>query len=143
MRDKEHDRQIILDTNIFISALIKDSLTRKLLLEYEGHFLFPEYIFLEIEKHHSEILEKTGLTKEELSKLMNTLLKKVLIVPTKALEPYKREAISIMKDIDINDALFIACALAYKNSIIWSDDRKLKSQNIIMILNTKEIKASN
>jgi len=42
---------IVLDANILFSALIKDSLTRKIILEYDGLFLFPEIIFEEMKKH--------------------------------------------------------------------------------------------
>ena len=50
--------RIILDSNILFSALIKNSFTRKKLLEYQGHFLFPEIIFQEIEKHKEELRKK-------------------------------------------------------------------------------------
>jgi len=32
-----------------------------------------------------------------------------------------------------------ACALAYKDSVIWSDDKKLKKQSEIQIINTSEM----
>ena len=40
--------KIVLDSNVFFSALIKDSLTRKLILEYDDLFLFPEIILEEM-----------------------------------------------------------------------------------------------
>jgi len=40
--------EIILDSNILFSALIKDSYIRQIILEYEGYFLFPTYIFEEL-----------------------------------------------------------------------------------------------
>lgn len=49
------------------------------------------------------------------------------------------EAIRIVKDIDMGDASFIACALLYPDSIIWSDDKALKKQKEVKVLNTKEI----
>jgi len=54
------------------------------------------------------------------------------------LEPYRLEAYEIVKDIDINDVLFVACALAYKESIIWSNDSNLKKQSSIKVINTTE-----
>ncbi len=41
--------------------------------------------------------------------------------------------------IDTN-VLFIACALSQPPSIIWSDDKPLKGQHQVMVLNTSEVK---
>lgn len=71
--------------------------------------------------------------------LLRLLLKKVVIIPNEVLIPYKKDAYEIVKDIDKNDVIFIACALAYPNSIIWSDDSKLKRQPKVRIINTREI----
>ena len=51
---------IILDSNVLFSALIKDSATRKIILKHEEAFLFPEFIFEEMEKHKEELLQKSG-----------------------------------------------------------------------------------
>ncbi len=129
---------VVLDTNILFSALIRDSTTRKLILEYDGTFLFPEYIFEEAEKHKDEIFKKSGMDAEDFNELLAIILRKVNIVPSEVLEPYRREAYEIVKDIDVNDVLFVACALAYKESIIWSNDSSLKKQSRIKVINTSE-----
>lgn len=130
---------IVLDSNILFSALIKDSLTRRLILEYDGFFLFPSFIFEEVEKHKEELLAKSKSDAEELEKLLQLLLKKVLIVPPELLLPFREQALNIVKEIDLDDVIFIACALAYSNSAIWSDDKNLKRQNKVKIVNTKEM----
>mgnify|MGYP001561547316 CR=1 FL=1 len=129
---------VVLDANILFSALIKDSTTRKLILEYEGIFLFPEYIFEEAEKHKDEIFRKSEMSADEFNKLLALLLRKVIIVPSEVLEPHRQEAHEIVKNIDINDTLFVACALLYKGSIIWSNDSQLKKQQRIKVINTVE-----
>ena len=131
--------KIILDSNILFSALLRKSLTRKLILEYNGSFLFPSYIFHEIEKHQEELIRKSGMPKQHLNNLLNIILNKVEIVTEDKLKPYKDQAYTIIKDIDPNDTLFIACALAYPGSVIWSDDRKLKTQKKVRIVNTEEM----
>ena len=42
--------KIVLDSNILFSAIIRDSKTRELILEYSDSFLFPEYIFTELQE---------------------------------------------------------------------------------------------
>ena len=131
--------RIVLDSNIFFSALIKDSTIRKIILMYDDLFLFPSYIFEEMEKHKGEILRKSNMPKDDFDSLLRLLLQSVLIVPYQTLEPYKEIALNLVKDIDKDDALFIACALAYENSILWSDDKKLKVQKKVRIVNTAEM----
>ncbi len=131
--------EIVLDSNIIFSALIKDSIIRELILNFPGKLLFPEYIFEEIIEHKEELAEKLGLNKGKLEFILNNLLKNVKIVPTILLEEYKQEATELMKNLDIDDILFIACALKYPNSSIWSNDKNLRKQNKIRIFSTKEI----
>jgi predicted nucleic acid-binding protein len=130
---------IIIDSNVLFSALIKDSMKRKLILNYDGFFLFPEFIFEEMEEHKEELLNKSKMNQDDFGKLLGVILQKVVIVPNEILQPFKEEAVQIVKDIDIDDVLFAACALAYENSIIWSDDKGLKRQKKIKVLNTEEI----
>jgi len=48
----------VLDSNIFISALIKDGITRKIILQ-SGFYFYAPYTFLdEINKHKEEIIQK-------------------------------------------------------------------------------------
>jgi predicted nucleic acid-binding protein len=130
---------IIIDSNVLFSALIKDSLTRKMILLYTGTFLFPSFIFDEMEKHKEGLLEKSGMEAKQFEMLLTILLQKVQIVPTDILRAYERKAYDTVKDIDPDDTLFIACALAYPDSILWSDDKKLKQQTVVPIINTKEM----
>ena len=131
---------VVIDSNILFSALIKDSITRKLILEYDEFFLFPEYIFEEMEKHKEELFKKSRMNIEDFNKLLQLLLQKVVIVPNEVLYSRRKEAVEIIKDIDPNDAIFLACALAYPDTILWSEDKRLKMQTKIKVLNTKEIK---
>ena len=130
---------IIIDANILFSALIKDSKTREIILKADEFFLFPSYIFIEAQKYKQEIIEKSKMPKEEFEKLFRLILGKVLIVPNEVLIPYRKIAFEIVKDIDPKDVLFVACALAYPGSAIWSNDKRLKKQSKVRVLNTKEL----
>lgn len=131
--------RIIIDSNILFSALIKDAFIRKLILKYTGHFLFPEYIFEELNKHREELFQKSKMGEEDFYKLLKIILRKVKVIPNSTLLPHRSEALEIVKEIDPNDVLFIACALAHPNSIIWSEDKALKKQNKVRVLNTTAI----
>ncbi len=107
-------------------------------MEYDGLFLFPQYIFEEMEEHLDELLQKSKLSKQDFNALLTIILKKVAIVPNEVLLPHRQKALNIVKNIDKDDVLFIACALAYSDSVIWSNDKKLKNQKVVRVLNTDE-----
>jgi predicted nucleic acid-binding protein len=129
----------VIDTNVLFSALIKDSTTRKLILEYDGFFMFPSYIFEELEIHKHELLDKSGLEESEYGLLIEQLSCKMRVVPQKELIHKGELALNMVKDIDIRDAAFVACALANPGSAIWSDDKALKRLKGIKVFNTQEI----
>ncbi|GEM_PF-2208744 len=82
---------IVIDSNVLFAALIKDSVTRRLILEYEGYFIFPMYIFEELGKHKGDIQKKSGLSKGEFDQLLNLLLRKVMIAPNELLTNTKKK----------------------------------------------------
>lgn len=67
---------IVIDSNILFSAMVRDSTTRKLLLEYDGLFLFPSFIFEEISKHKGLLLQKSGCLKRILMRCSTYFLKR-------------------------------------------------------------------
>ena len=131
--------KIVIDSNILFSALIKDSITRRIILDYENQFLFPSYIFEEMEIHKTELITKSKMKEKDFEELLSLLLRKVIIIPNEVLLHYKNDAYQIIKDIDPDDVIFIACALAFTDSAIWSDDKKLKQQSKVRIINTNEM----
>ncbi|MBI2004103.1 hypothetical protein HYS72_01430 [Candidatus Pacearchaeota archaeon] len=48
---------IVIDTNIFISSLIKEGLTREIITNSKINFLFPEFELEEIYSHKEEIIK--------------------------------------------------------------------------------------
>jgi predicted nucleic acid-binding protein len=88
---------------VLFSALIKDSLTRKMILLSTGMFLFPSFIFDEMEKHKGELEEKSGMETQQFDLLLTILLQKVHIVPTHLLRPFEKKAYDIVKNIDPDD----------------------------------------
>jgi len=129
---------IVVDTNVLISALIKDSITRNLIFYLPYTLLLPELELEEIENHKSEILLKSGLSELELDELLSNLLKYFKIIKTEEVIEYKETAHEIIGHIDEDDVIFFATALAF-NCQIWSDDSHFKKQQKIEIITTLEM----
>jgi len=65
--------KFVVDTNIVISVLIKDSLTRKLIFSPKLELFLPGFSLQEIEKYVKEIQNKSGMSKEEFDLLCQKL----------------------------------------------------------------------
>ena len=131
--------KVILDVNVILSALIRDSTTRKIILNSDFDFYFPESSLHKIRKYKDYILEKSGLTEEEYGKLMATLFKYIRLVPTEEIEKNWNKAKKIMGHIDEEDVVFIATALSISDSVIWSDDGHFEKQDKVKVLKTKDM----
>jgi len=129
---------IVIDTNIFISSLIKKGITRYIITNFNYNFLFPEFELIEIQNHKNEIIKKSKLSGKQFNILLLRLLKYVRIIPKDIITPIRQTAENIMGHIDKDDVLFIATALTF-NCPIWSDDKHFLMQNEINILTTKDI----
>lgn len=130
----------VIDVNILISSLIKDSLTRKIILESELELFFPEISYMKIIEHKDYILKKASLDDKEFFVLLKKAMSHICLVKKEDIEPYWDIAFNLMKNIDEEDSIFIATAFALgKNCIIWSDDKHLKKQKAVHIITTKDL----
>ena len=75
--------KIILDVNVILSAMIRDSTTREIILNSGFDFYFPEPSLYKLKKYKGYVLEKSRLAEEEYDKIMVTLFKYIIPVPTR------------------------------------------------------------
>ena len=129
----------VLDVNIIISALIKHSTTRRIILESGFDFYFPSIAYSKIIKYKSYIMQKASLNEQEFLFILSKVLAHVTIVPHKEYMNYITNALKVMDKIDSEDSVFVATALALGDSVIWSDDKHLKKQNIVSVISTNDI----
>jgi predicted nucleic acid-binding protein len=127
---------LVLDANILFAALIRDNVTRELIVSEYITLFAPEFIFSEIEKHFKDICERSGKTALDVRQILFALSQIIVFIPDKELTMY----ISYAKKIspDPNDSVYFALALKL-TCPIWSNDKKLKEQKEIIVYNTEEI----
>jgi predicted nucleic acid-binding protein len=126
--------KFVADTNVLFSFFWKKSVTYKLLLKLDIYS--PEYALEEIKKYEKEIMKKTGLNKKQFNELRNEL---AIAVEFISIENYKdklKEALKISPDE--NDIDFFALCLKL-NIPLWSNDKLLKEQKKIIVLNTYDV----
>jgi predicted nucleic acid-binding protein len=134
----------VLDVNILLSSLIKDSVTRRIIFESGLDFYFPEISYIKIIEYKDYIMKKASLNDKEFFILLAKVMSHITLIKREELMPYWDLAFNMMKKIDEEDAIFIAAAFALgENSIILSDDKHLKKQKSIQVITTKDFIKSN
>src|SRR3989344_5416897 len=131
--------RLVIDTNVLMAGLLKDSIVRKILSSENIQFLIPEHALSEIKKHKIGLISKSGMAMEEIDEVVDLLLENIEIIPELRIKNKLKEAENIMKSIDIKDSTFIATALAIDGDGIWSFDEHFKKQNLVRIYSTKEL----
>lgn len=131
--------RLVVDTSILISSLIKQSVSREILLLPFMKFYLPEHALEETEIHKPKISRLSGLSFDEIDILLNSLLDNISIVPAQTIRPYLKKAERIIGGIDPGDIPFVALALAVENDGIWSNDKHFKAIKQIKVWKTSDL----
>lgn len=78
------------------------------------------------------------MNKKDFYILLLRLLKYVKIIPVDLIKDFCDESCELMKNIDINDSIFVALALAF-DCPIWTNDKHFKFQKRVKVYTTKEL----
>ena len=130
--------KLIVDANILFSALIKDGVTRELILNDKLKLFTPEYIFEEVLNHLQELEIKTRASKNQIEEILQELIdeSKIYIMTLNSIKSYKKKAKEISPDI--RDVPYFAAALKIKGGI-WLNDKELKKQKHVKIYSTSDL----
>ncbi len=131
--------KLVIDTNIIISSLISNSARRYILMNANIEFIAPEYTYTEISKHADIIKKKSKLSADDLKYVMDMLFSRITIYPKDEYADCYLQAKDIMKDIDPDDAPFLALAMKTRVDGIWSEDKGFQEQNHVKVYTTKQL----
>jgi len=131
--------KLVIDANIILSALIRDSITRKILIGSAIEFYAPDYLIEEVEKYISLVSKKNSLSEHDNKKILDILCNYITIVGIEFYKENINEALEIMSNIDIKDTPYVALALSFDNDGIWSEDKGFLKQNKVKVWRTQEI----
>lgn len=129
--------RIVIDTNRIIASLIRDSTSRKILLNENFSFVTPDHSFFEIYKHEEEIREKANVTHEGFEILIALIFEKIEVIPKSDYISFINESKRLISDMD--DVPFIAVSLALRTDGIWSDDKHFQQQADVRVYRTGDI----
>jgi predicted nucleic acid-binding protein len=101
--------KLVIDTNRIMAGLLRDSTSRKIILQDSFSFYAPDYIETELFKHRVYLVKKTKLSEPDFDILMYILLEHVILVPFEDFGQEYDHAMQIMKTVDENDSLVSCC----------------------------------
>lgn len=129
--------ELVADANIIISGIISmEGKTSELLFSDELNLFSPEWLLEEIKKHKEEILAKSKLAEVELDLALALIFSRIKFVPFLEFKQFLPEVKPTCPDP--NDIEYLALAFKLGCSI-WSDDKKLKKQDLVKIISTSEL----
>jgi len=128
--------ELVVDTNVMFSFFWKDSTVKKLLMDQDLLLFAPEFALEEIKKYENEIIRKAKITKKEFNFLREELAIAIEFIPLKDYNNYLKKSLDFSPDE--NDVDFFALALKLKIPL-WSNDKLLKKQNVVRVLETKDV----
>ena len=128
---------LIVDTNRIIAALIKDSISRRIIYSDKFLLLAPKFTSQELKDNKKIILKKSGLSESGLESLLSVMMSNMYVVDDAIIKYKFKEAKHIMDKIDKDDTPFMALALAVTNDGIWTDDKHFEKQNRIKVWKTQ------
>ena len=136
---------LAVDSNILFTFFWNTSVFRKLSVRQDLLLVSPELALAEINKNSSELIEKSGTSKEEFGKLLKELKTLVNFASLEEYSAFMKDADSLAKSLPDEEKIefrkdidFIALALKLKCPL-WSNDRLLKKQSKVEVFSTREI----
>jgi len=128
--------RFVVDANVLFSFFWKDSFTKRLLMGKYFELCSPEFSLEEINRYKDEIMRKARIGLDEFVEVRREL---VLYVDFFSLDSYGKflsKVVGICPDKDDVDYFGLALKLGVG---IWSNDKLLKEQNVVDVLNTMDV----
>lgn len=128
---------LVVDANIIFSALVAgQGKTHELLFKNSLQLHTPEFLLEELRKHREELTQKTSMPEKEIDLALSIIFSRINIVTSQQIDNKILQAEKTSPDPD--DSEYFALAMTLKCPI-WSNDKKLKQQDTIKIINTTEL----
>lgn len=120
--------KVVIDANRVMSAIIKDSSTRRTILATESTLYAPDFMRVELTKHRPYVLKKSGMPAADYDRLLALLFDKIRWVPDSQVTAHMEKA-SVLSDPA--DRPYLAAALAVDADAIWSEDKGFDEQKLV------------
>jgi len=134
---------LVVDSNIVFAGLLRDSTTRRLLVDSPNSLYAPETLLIEIGKYADEIIRRSGLSKEEFEVLFSLITENIEVMEIEAYRHHLKDAEESLGRIDKGDIPFLALALSIPCDGVWTENSThFNKQDKVKVWTTGEIIAN-
>jgi len=120
--------KIVVDTNIVFSGILNtNSKIGDILLNSHKCFEFfsPDFLREEIERHKHKLITLSKLSSEQINEAFYFITNSITFISEEQIpSEIWMAAADLVKNIDINDIVFVALA-DYLDAVLWTGDKKL------------------
>lgn len=141
-------RILILDSNVIFSAILNaDNLMGRFIMgsaQYQVSLFAPDYLRVEIERYIPKLVSLSGMNKAEIRRIIGLLYAKITFIADHLI-PFEnyRNAVSFVRDIDMDDLVFVALS-DYLEEDLWTGDKRLyeglKSKGYTKVVTFQELR---
>ncbi len=137
--------RLVLDNNVLLTYFWKSSTLRALCMENKGEFFTPEFALVEFKKYARELSKRAGTPEKEFDRVCKDLFSHVTIIDFKDYKGFFKECIEsferlsekdnaeLIRDLDFLAVAHMLCCP------LWTNDKLLRKQHGVVILDTKEV----
>lgn len=120
----------VLDSNIIFSSLLNlSSPIGKFIITSNSEkikFYAPEFLTIEIENQLPKLIKISGMTEIEIRKLLQLVYEKIEFISDQIIPfQFYAKALRFVKDVDIDDIVFVALNDYLDSSLLWTGDKAL------------------
>ncbi len=131
--------ELVVDANVLLASLLKEALTRELLLDSRLRLFAPEHLISETLRHLKKdafLRKRIHLSASELEELFYVLTQEIETMPKKSYASFMKEALTLAPHPE--DAPYLALALLL-GVPIWSNDKGFQNQQRVKVYTTSEL----
>jgi len=129
---------VVIDANELFSLLIKGSKSSKeIFLSKDIELIAPEFILEEFTNNKDELLSKAHRTETEFSEILSVFKNRIKLISEQEFREFIPKALRLFPE-HTKDMQYLALALR-SDCPIWSEEKLLKKQSSIKVLNTNEL----
>lgn len=139
---KRKNKQVVsavIDANILLAALLRDSSTRELLIDRRQRLFAPEHLIMETQRHllaSDRLRKRLHLSEKELTLLFSSLTANITVITQREYTQYLKKAAKLAPHAE--DAPYLALAL-HLNVPLWSNDKGMQRQQTVKVLTTANL----
>ena len=131
--------ELVVDANVLTAAILKNGLTRELLLDTRLKLCAPEHLLLEVQgvfKRDRSIQKRAGLEGKALQEVIYFLTQRIETHSENVFSSSIKEALTLAPHPE--DAPYLALALRLSIPI-WSNDLGIRAQKKVKVYSTKDL----